>query len=82
MEQDQRLRRLAGCAAPNGYPGQAWFEWGTTTNYGSVTTITNAGTNTIALPLDVGAVRGVDVSGALNLDEDVLWAALKEMDVI
>ena len=34
---------LNGMATPNGLPTVAWFEWGTTTNYGNVTAAVNVG---------------------------------------
>ena len=34
---------LPGMVTPNGLPTTAWFEWGTTTNYGSVTPAANVG---------------------------------------
>jgi formylglycine-generating enzyme required for sulfatase activity len=42
---------LNGTVNPNGYPTTAWFQWGTTTNYGNLTSVTNLGSGTIALPL-------------------------------
>ncbi len=35
--------QLNGMATPNGLPAAAWFEWGTTTNYGNVTPAVNVG---------------------------------------
>jgi len=35
--------QLNGMATPNGLPATAWFEWGTTTNYGNVTPAVNVG---------------------------------------
>ncbi len=35
--------QLNGMATPNGLPTTAWFEWGTTTNYGNVTPAVNVG---------------------------------------
>lgn len=35
--------QLNGMATPNGLPTRAWFEWGTTTNYGSLTPAVNVG---------------------------------------
>jgi subtilisin-like proprotein convertase family protein len=35
--------QLNGMATPNGLPTIAWFEWGTTTNYGNVTLAVNIG---------------------------------------
>jgi hypothetical protein len=34
---------LPGMVTPNGLPTTAWFEWGTTTNYGTVTPLVNVG---------------------------------------
>ena len=34
---------LPGMVTPNGLPTTAWFEWGTTTNYGNVTPVANLG---------------------------------------
>jgi hypothetical protein len=42
---------LNGTVNPNGYPTGAWFQWGTTTNYGNATTATGMGSATDALPL-------------------------------
>ncbi|HEY5298986.1 MAG TPA: S8 family serine peptidase [Verrucomicrobiae bacterium] len=36
--------QLNGFATPNGFPATAWFQWGTTTNYGSNTPPVNVGT--------------------------------------
>jgi hypothetical protein len=36
---------------PNGRPTTAWFQWGTTTNYGSLTSVTDLGNGTAAGPL-------------------------------
>ena len=37
---------LNGSVNPNGLATTAWFEWGTTTNYGQSTTTTNLGSGT------------------------------------
>src|ERR1019366_8898213 len=42
---------LNGTVNPNGWPTTAWFQWGTTTNYGNLTSVTNLGSGTIALSL-------------------------------
>ena len=42
---------INGMVNPNGYPTSAWFQWGTTTNYGNLTSVTNLGNGTTALPL-------------------------------
>ena len=36
---------------PNGLPTTAWFQWGTTTSYGNLTSVANLGSGTTALPL-------------------------------
>ncbi len=36
---------------PDGYPTSAWFQWGTTTNYGDLTPVAALGSGTTALPL-------------------------------
>jgi hypothetical protein len=42
---------LNGTVNPNGWPTTAWFQWGATTNYGNVTSVTDLGSGTNALPL-------------------------------
>ena len=42
---------LNGTVNPNGYTTSAWFQWGTTTNYGNLTPVTDLGSATTALPL-------------------------------
>ena len=42
---------LNGTVNPNGSPTAAWFQWGTTTNYGNLTSVTALGSGTTALPL-------------------------------
>jgi hypothetical protein len=42
---------LNGTVNPNGWPTTAWFEWGTTTSYGNLTSVADLGSGTIALPL-------------------------------
>ena len=42
---------LNGTVNPNGWPTTAWFQWGTTTNYGNLTSVTDLGSGTTALPL-------------------------------
>ena len=42
---------LNGTVNPNGSPTTAWFQWGTTTNYGNLTSVTDLGSGTTALPL-------------------------------
>jgi hypothetical protein len=42
---------LNGTVNPNGWPTTAWFQWGNTTNYGNLTSATNQGSGTTALPL-------------------------------
>jgi alpha-tubulin suppressor-like RCC1 family protein/subtilisin-like proprotein convertase family protein len=37
--------QLNGMATPNGLPATAWFEWGTTTNYGNITAAVNVGSS-------------------------------------
>lgn len=44
---------LNGAISPNGYPTAAWFQWGTTTNYGNLTSVTAMGSGSNALPLSV-----------------------------
>ena len=41
---------LNGTANPNGWPSSAWFQWGTTTSYGNLTSSINLGSGTNALP--------------------------------
>ena len=53
---------LNGTVDPNGYRTAAWFEWGITTSYGNLTTVTAMGSGTSALPLSAplaGLVPGV-----------------------
>jgi probable HAF family extracellular repeat protein len=40
---------LNGTVNPNGWPTAAWFQWGTTTSYGNLTSVTNLGSGTNAL---------------------------------
>jgi hypothetical protein len=47
---------LNATANPNGWPTTAWFQWGATTNYGSLTSLTNLGSGTNALPLSAPLV--------------------------
>jgi hypothetical protein len=42
---------LNGVVNPSGCPTTAWFQWGATTNYGNLTSATNLGSGTTALPL-------------------------------
>ena len=42
---------LNGTVNPDGYSTTAWFEWGTTASYGNLTTATEMGSGTDALPL-------------------------------
>jgi hypothetical protein len=42
---------LNGTVNPSGYPTTAWFQWGTTTNYGNLTAVTNMGSGTAPVPL-------------------------------
>jgi hypothetical protein len=42
---------LNGTVNPNGWPATAWFEWGATTNYGNLTSVTALGSGATALPL-------------------------------
>jgi hypothetical protein len=42
---------LDGTVNPNGYPTTAWFQWGATTNYGNLTSVTALGSGTTGLPL-------------------------------
>ena len=44
---------LTGCADPGGLQTYAWFEFGTTTNYGHTTTATNIGTGGVYVPLSI-----------------------------
>ena len=44
-----RSARLNGTARPNRTISSAWFEWGTTTNYGNVTPVTAVGAGTNAV---------------------------------
>jgi hypothetical protein len=45
------IATLQGTVNPNFYPTTAWFQWGTTTNYGNLTSVTSLGSGTTALPL-------------------------------
>ena len=42
---------LNGTANPDGWPTTAWFQWGATTSYGNLTSVTNLGSGTTVLPL-------------------------------
>jgi hypothetical protein len=42
---------LNGTVNPNGWPTTAWFQWGTTANYGNLTSVANVGSGATALPL-------------------------------
>jgi hypothetical protein len=42
---------LNGTVNPVGWPTIAWFQWGATTNYGNLTSVTVLGSGTTALPL-------------------------------
>ena len=42
---------LNGSATPNGLPTQAWFEWGSNTNYGVKTALFDAGSGTNAVTI-------------------------------
>ena len=42
---------LNGAVNPNGWPTTAWFQWGATTNYGSLTASTSMGSGTNVLAL-------------------------------
>ena len=44
---------LNGTVNPDGYPTAAWFQWGTTTNFGNLTSVTDVGSGTTTLPLSV-----------------------------
>ena len=50
-----RAATLNGRVTPDGVPASTWFEWGTTTNYGSSTMSTNVGggTNVVLLNFDL-----------------------------
>jgi hypothetical protein len=53
---------LNGTVNPNGWPTTAWFQWGTTANYGNLTSVTDVGSGTTALPLSAplaGLTSGV-----------------------
>ena len=53
---------LNGAVNPNGFPTASFFEWGTTTNYGNSTMITNAGSDNTVLTIAetlTGLVEGV-----------------------
>jgi len=45
------MAALNGTANPNGLPTTAWFQWGATTNYGNLTSMTDLGSGTTTLPL-------------------------------
>ena len=49
---------LNGTVNPNGLSTIAWFQWGTTTNYGNLTTSTNVGSGTNAIAVS-SAVSGL-----------------------
>ena len=55
----QTAARLNGTADPNGTSTSAWFEWGTTTAYGNVTSIenVNSGTSPVAYNRDLSALQ-------------------------
>jgi hypothetical protein len=42
---------LNGTVNPVGWPTTAWFQWGSTSNYGNLSPVTNLGSGTTALPL-------------------------------
>ena len=42
---------LNGMVNPNGSPTTAWFQWGGTTNYGNLTSMTSLGSGIFAFPL-------------------------------
>jgi hypothetical protein len=42
---------LNGTVNPNGWPTTAWFQWGATTGYGNLTSVTNLGSGTNTLPV-------------------------------
>ena len=44
---------LNGTVNPTAWPTTAWFQWGATTNYGNLTSVTNLGSGITALPLSV-----------------------------
>jgi uncharacterized delta-60 repeat protein len=53
---------LNGTVNPDGYAAAAWFQWGTTANYGNLTSMTDMGSGTNALPLSArlaGLTAGV-----------------------
>ena len=52
---------LNGTVNPTSWPTTAWFQWGATTNYGNLTSVTNLGTGTTALPLS-GPLAGLTPS--------------------
>ena len=54
---------LNGTINPNGSPTTAWFEWGATTNYGNLTSVTDLGSG--ATPLALSASVGGLSAGTL-----------------
>ena len=56
---------LNGTVNPNGFLTAAWFQWGTTTNYGNLTAVTDMGSGTTALPLSA-QLAGLTLGGAYH----------------
>src|ERR1019366_1049235 len=42
---------LNGTVNPNAWPTTAWFQWGTSINYGSLSSVADLGSGTAAVPL-------------------------------
>ena len=54
---------LHAIVRPNSFPGDVWFEWGTTTNYGAITARTHV--DATANPVNVNAFAPISQSGVV-----------------
>lgn len=54
---------LAGSVNPSALPTMTWFEWGTTTNYGNVTSAVDAGSGSTNVPVNMSLTQ---LSGLLD----------------
>ena len=71
---------LNGTVNPDGYPTAAWFQWGTTTNFGNLTSVTDVGSGTTTLPLSVplaGLSPGVTYHFRVAVDQQQ-WNGLRQ----
>jgi len=50
IEVEENRATLRGSVNPQGWPTEAWFEWGTTTSYGNATPTQNVGSGTSTVP--------------------------------